>query len=272
MNLASNLLACRCFRCWALAFCLLAGILGPSSSGAQDTKTCALVVIHGKWGNPQYISFFGRRMEPTCDFKSIEMPWAKRRAYDQTYDAALADIAAQVKAFRDQGHRRVLLAGHSFGANAALAYMAKIGDVDGVIALAPGHSPQSMYERGIGRDAVDKARELVAAGEGDKTLTMEDLNMGQRQTMRMKAVVLLSYFDPKGLGDMPTSAAAFKKPVPFIWVAGSADPLTSRMGPEYAFKRAPEHPASRYLEVQSDHGSTPEVAAPEVLEWIKRLP
>jgi dienelactone hydrolase len=261
----------RWLRTWGGVAVALMGAMAAAPAGAQDDKACAIVLMHGKWGNPQYISFFGRKMEPTCVFKSLELPWAQRRAYDEPYETAIADIAAQVKTFRDQGYRRVLLAGHSFGANAAMAYMATRGDADGVIALAPGHSPANMYERGIGRDAVDQARERVAAGQGSETLTMEDLNQGQRRPMRMKAAVLLSYFDPKGLGDMPSSAAAFKRPVPFLWVIGTGDPLY-RAGPGYAFAKAPAHPASRYLEVQADHAGTPDAAAPQVLDWIKSLP
>lgn len=247
---------------------LLAGLCLPAL--AQD-KGCAIVVMHGKWGNPQYISFFGRKMEPTCAFKSIELPWSSRRNYDEPYPLALAEIKAQVQAFRDQGYKRVLLAGHSFGANAALAYMAEVGDADGVIALAPGHSPFFMYQRGIGKDAVDKARELVAAGKGDEVLAMEDFNQGKRQSIRMKAKVLLSYFDPDGLAHMPKSASRFKKPVPFIWVIGTADPLYP-VGADYAFNKAPVHPTNKYLVVEADHAGTPDVAAAQVLEWIKSLP
>ena len=237
---------------------------------AQD-KACAVVVMHGKWGSPQYLASFGRKLEPTCAYKSIELPWAHRRAYDQPYPVALADIAKQVKQFRELGYQRVLLAGHSFGANAALAYMAEVGDADGVIALAPGHAPAFMYNRGIGRSEVDKARELVAAGKGDESITMDDLNQGKRLSMRMSATTLLSYFDPVGLGHMPGTAARFKKSVPFLWVIGTADPLYAA-GPDFVFNRAPAHPASKYLVVQADHAGTPDAAAAEVLAWVKSLP
>lgn len=227
--------------------------------------------MHGKKGNPQHMGFFGSKLEPTCDYKSIEMPWAKRRNYDEPYPVALAEIKAQVDAFRAQGYKRVLLAGHSFGANAALAYMAEIGDVDGVIALAPGHIPQVMYERGIGRDAVDHARGLLASGKGDEILSMDDLNQGKQQSIRMSAKVLLSYFDPKGLGNMPATTARFKRPVALLWVLGTKDPLYPR-GANFAFNSAPPHPASKYLVVEADHSGTPDAAASEVLEWIKGLP
>ena len=72
----------------SLWLCLL---VWPAS--AQD-KACAVVVMHGKWGNPQYIQFFGRKLEPYCSVKSMEMAWSQRRNYDKPYAAALEEIAA----------------------------------------------------------------------------------------------------------------------------------------------------------------------------------
>jgi pimeloyl-ACP methyl ester carboxylesterase len=132
-------------------------VVAVSTPALAQDKGCFLVVMHGKWGNPQYISAFGRKMDAVCSHKSIEMPWSLRRNYDQPYPKALEEIQAEVRKARDAGYSKVVLAGHSFGANAALAYMAEIGDVDGVIALAPGHSPSHMYEQGIGREAVETA-------------------------------------------------------------------------------------------------------------------
>lgn len=251
-----------------IVIALLALLAGPSL--AQE-KECAVVLIHGKWGNPQYMIFFGNKLKPTCDSKSIEMPWSRRRNYDAPYATALAEIKEQVETFRQQGYKRVVLAGHSFGANAALAYMKIEGDVDGIVLLAPGHTPSFMYQRGIGRDAVDKAREFVSAGKSDETLSMDDFNQGNRQSIRMKASVLLSYFDPNGLGNMALSSAEFKKPVPVLWVVGTRDPLYPA-GTGYGYDKTPLHEASKYLVVEADHANTPDASAVQVVEWLKALP
>lgn len=248
--------------------CLLA--LLARHSFAQE-KPCAIVLMHGKWGNTQYISFFGKRLKPTCDFKSIEMPWSRRRNYDEPYSAALAEIKEQVDQFRQQGYKRIVLAGHSFGANAALAYMKTEGDVDGIVLLAPGHTPSYMYQRGIGKDAVDKARELVSAGKSDESLSMDDFNQGSKQSIRMKAGVLLSYFDPNGLGNMALSSAEFKKPVPVLWVVGTRDPLFPA-GSSYGYDKTPHHDASKYLVVDADHANTPEASVGQVVDWLRTLP
>lgn len=158
---------------------------------------------------------FGRRLEPYCAVKSIEMLWSKRRGYDASYPQALQEVAGQVQALRAQGYRRVAVMGQSFGGNAAMAYMAHVGDADAV-------------------------------------------------------VVLLRYFDPAGLGHMPGTAAAFKKPVPFLWVVGTADRMYA-LGEDYAYRKAPAHPDSKYLVVTAGHLDTPDVAAEQVLEWLRGL-
>ena len=238
---------------------------------AQEQKSCALILMHGKWHNPRDFGFFGGKLEPNCAYKSIEMPWSQRRNYDEPYPVALANIKAEVEAFRREGYKRVILVGHSFGANAALAYMAEVGDADAVISLAAGHSPTYMYQQGIGSRAVDKARSLVESGKGDETLSMDDLNQGRRQSISMKATVLLSYFDPTGLGNMPGTITRFKRSVPLLWIVGDKDPLYP-FGSGYAFDKAPKNPASKYVVLQADHVSTPDAAVSEVLEWIKSLP
>lgn len=246
-------------------------VTAPPARAQDAAKPCAAVLMHGKGGSPRYIGFFGRRLEPYCKVKLLEMPWSQRRDYDAPYPQALQEVAAEVQSFRAQGYQRVTVMGHSFGANAAMAYMAHVGDADAVVALAAGHVPATMYERGIGKAAVDKARDLVRAGQGNEKLTMEDLNQGERRSVRMTAEVLWSYFDPAGLGHMPATAAAFKKPVPFLWVVGTADRMHAA-GEDYAFRKAPAHPASRYLAVSAGHTDAPDVAADQVLEWLKALP
>lgn len=254
----------------ALVMLALAAIATPMAQAQDTAKPCAVVLMHGKWGDPQYMGHFGRRLEPYCTVKSIEMPWSKRRGYDASYPQALQEVAGQVQALRAQGYRRVAVMGQSFGGNAAMAYMAHVGDADAVVVLAPGHAPAFMYEKGIGKDAVDKARALVRAGQGSEKLSMDDLNQGQRSSIRMTAEVLLSYFDPAGLGHMPGTAAAFKKPVPFLWVVGTADRMYA-LGEDYAFRKAPSHPDSKYLVVTAGHLDTPDVAGEQVLEWLRAL-
>lgn len=244
----------------------------PASAWLQTatTPSCALVLMHGKWGGPQGLALFARKLENMCHVVLLEMPWSGRRAYDQPYTVALKEISAQVQTLRDKGYRQVLVGGQSFGTNAALAYMAEVGDADGVLALAPGHSPRLMYQQGMGRVEVDQARTLVTAGQGAQALTINDMNQGRRRNMTMSAETLLSYFDPDGLGHMPKTSASFKKAVPVLWVIGTQDPLYPA-GEAFAYAKLPPHGKSRYLVVEAGHGNTPEVATAGVIEWLKGL-
>lgn len=233
---------------------------------AQD-KACAVVVLHGKWGNPQGMALFANRLEPPCASKVLEMPWAQRRSYDEPYPVALAAIGAQVAAFRAQGYRKVVVAGQSFGANAVVAYLAEGGDADAAVVLAPGHTPKIWYERGISKEAVDKARELVAAGKGRDTLSITDVNQSERRSMSMRAEAMVSYFEPEGLGDIPTSAARVKRALPVLWVTPVGDTLLLR--PSYGFEQLPPDPKSKFTQVQSGHMSVPDASGGIVQEWLK---
>ena len=236
-----------------------------------STDDCVVILMHGKWGSTQSVSSFGRQLAPACDYESIEMPWSLRRNYDEPYSAAIGEISKVLAAKRAKGYRRVLLAGHSFGANAAIAYMAERGDVDGVIAIGPGHVPAMFYHRGLTRDSVEAARKLIADGQGNDKAWFDDVNQGQRKSIRTSANVYFSYFDPVGIGDMPSSALRFKQAVPFLWLIGSADGL-QRAGPEFAFNKAPTHPRSRYVVINADHvGVLDGNGAMLVREWIEAL-
>lgn len=259
-------------RLWPLAsrlmLALAVAVAAPTHAATDD---CVVILMHGKWGNPQYVSGFGRLLAPACDYESIEMPWSQRRNYDAPYLEAVDEIARIVAAKRAKGIRRVLLGGHSFGANATLAYMAERGDVDGILAVGPGHVPATFYHRGLTRDSVETARKLIASGQGDDKSWFDDVNQGQRKSIRTSASIYFSYFDPVGIADMPSSALRFKQTVPFLWLIGSADGLQAA-GPNYAFSKAPPHPKSRYAVINADHvGVLDGNGASLAREWIEAL-
>ena len=72
-------------KIYQLAFVasLLLCVLAPTRAQAfDDAKTCAMIVMHCKWGGPRFLEGFAGAMAPACDAKSVEMPWSWRRAYD----------------------------------------------------------------------------------------------------------------------------------------------------------------------------------------------
>lgn len=248
---------------------MLLGLMLAAFSVPGIAQDCVVVVMHGKWGGPKspYLRVFAEKVQKVCHVELREMPWSRNRNYDETYEAALSKLSDTVRDYRMKGYKKVFLSGQSFGANASIAYQATFGDIDGVIALAPGHSPYEMYQMGMNRSLIEAAQKHTAEGRPETLLEFTDLNQGERKTFSIRADVFYSYFRPDGLGNMALSVSRFKKSVPFLWVIGTRDPLYPG-GPAYAYEKAPPNSMSKYLVVNANHATTPEVASDQVLAWI----
>lgn len=242
-------------------------VLSPDAKSAESD--IGIVLMHGKWAGPPAppIQILAKALRAN-GFKVITpvMPWGQKRMYDVDYPTALAEIESAVRVLRKEGARRIIIAGHSFGANASIAYASSGRELDGVIAIAPGHAPDLQNFNA----SVAKARQMIANGKADETASFDDKNQGRNRTISTTAKIYLSYFDPDGLGIMPKNAAAIPKPVPFLWVVGTHD-LMYRQGENYVFNKVPKHPRNTYLVVDADHSGTPEVAASQIIEWIMSL-
>lgn len=248
--------------------CLLVLIAAPAA--AADLHGAGVVFLHGKgvWagafdgGIPADLEALGAvTAEP-------EMPWSLGRIYGATWDEAMREIDAAVAGLRQRGATRIAVIGHSLGANAAIAYAARNHAVRAVVALSPGHLPETPEMRQATADAIAKARALVAAGDTSRQL-WPDRVQGIPTFASASPKVYLSMFDPDGPAVIPRNAAALHG-VPLMWVVGRLDPIYSR-GRDYAFSRAPSNPRSSYLEVTAGHLGAPGMARSEVVEWLKSV-
>jgi pimeloyl-ACP methyl ester carboxylesterase len=254
----------------ALLF-LVALALLPAAAWAQPSAT-GVVLMHGKWGTPD------KGIQPVelelrgAGFQVVsrEMPWSDRRAYDAGFDEAMAQIDGEVAQLRAQGARKIVVGGQSFGANMALAYAARHPDINGVIALAPGHSPDRFANNPRMVQSLSKARSLAAAGKTAYS-NFDDVNQGKTREVSARPAVYLSYFDPAGPAVMPNNAAMLSPNVPLLVVVGTKDPIYSA-GTSYIFDRAPRNPYSRFQNVDADHFGTPAAARRIVVDWVKGLP
>jgi pimeloyl-ACP methyl ester carboxylesterase len=242
---------------------------------APDLHGLGVVYLHGKGSWPG--GFDGGIVSSLKDGGALavmpEMPWSFHRRYDATYDQAMAEIDAAVAGLKTSGANRIVIIGHSLGANAAIGYAARHPDIAGVAALAPGHLPEVGNLREFVSDAVARAKALVADGKGNVPQTFPDMAQGIPLTATATPIVYLSWFDPDGPAVIPKNAAAMgaaTKPVPLLWVAGKLDPI-DRRGPEYAFNAAAKNPKSKYVEVFAGHLTTPLVARKQVVDWINSL-
>lgn len=254
----------------ALALGLALGLSG-SGGVAWAAGPIGVVVIHGKDSKPPH-----RGVGPLASrlaaegflVETPEMPWSAARGYDADYEQAMAEIDAAVARLKARGASAIVVAGHSLGGNAAIGYGARHPGLKAVVALAPGHNPDVPAMRDLCAESVARAKAMVAQGRGGETASFTDRNHGQTFQRQAVARLYLSYFDPDGPAVIPRNAA--KLTAPLLMVVGDADPL-SKLGPDYAFAKAPANPLGKYASVSADHMGTPAAAGDLVVTWLKGL-
>jgi pimeloyl-ACP methyl ester carboxylesterase len=250
------------------ALCLLWLVATPVH--AASLQGTGVVFLHGKgvWagafdgGIPAALEAEG------AVAASPEMPWSLWRIYGATYEEAMREIDAAVAGLKARGASRIVVIGHSLGANAAIGYAASRHGVAAVVALSPGHLPETAEMRERTADAIAQARAWAAAGDKSRH-TWPDRIQGIPTFAMASPAVYLSMFDPDGPAVIPKNAAALHG-VPLLWVVGESDPIFAR-GRDYAFSRAPKNPKSRYMEVAAGHLTAPRAARTQVVEWVKSL-
>jgi len=271
----------RILAFFACALAALGAALSPNMSGAaadEQLQVFGIVFLHGKasWPGAMNGGILSALRDEGALIATPEMPWSFHRRYAATYDQALAEIDAAVGELKGKGARRIVVIGHSLGANAAIGYAARrpgMAELAGIVALSPAHLPEVGDMRDFVADAVARAKKLVAEGKGDVPQTFPDMAQGIPLIAHATPIVYLSWFDPDGPAVIPKNAAvlgAAPHPVPLLWVVGKLDPI-DRRGPEYAFDAAAKNPKSKYIEVFAGHLTTPLVARKQVVEWINSL-
>jgi pimeloyl-ACP methyl ester carboxylesterase len=265
---ADRTAAARAMLALARLLCLLVLIATPAA--AAGLQGVGVVFLHGKgvWsgafdgGIPAALEAEG------AVTASPEMPWSFLRMYGATYDDAMREIDTAVAGLKGRGATRIVVIGHSLGANAAIGYAGRRPGIAAVVAISPGHLPETSEMRARTASAIVEARALAATGEKSKHV-WPDRVQGIPTLATASPGVYLSMFDPDGPAVIPKNAAALHG-VPLLWVVGESDPIFTR-GREYAFERAPRNPRSRYIAVPAGHLSAPSVARSQVVEWVRSL-
>lgn len=259
----------------ALVAALIGAVPLAEAAPAANLHGLGVVFLHGKgsWAGGFDGGILGTLADEGAVVAKPEMPWSFNRRYDATYEQAMTEIDGEVAKLKAKGAERIVIVGHSLGANAALGYAARHPELAGVVALAPGHLPEVDPLRGYVSDAVAQAEALIAEGKGNVRRRFPDMAEGIPLTTTATPIVYLSMFDPNGPAVIPKNAAAIgasAHPMPVLWVAGKLDPI-DRRGPEYAYDAAAKNPKSRYIEVFAGHLTTPLVAHGKVVAWINSL-
>jgi pimeloyl-ACP methyl ester carboxylesterase len=251
---------------------LLAALLLLPASVSAETPSVGVVLMHGKWGTAQGPIQAIELALKGAGFSVIsrEMPWSDRRAYDAGFDEVMGELEADVAGLRAAGARKIVIGGQSFGANIALAYAARHPDVDGVIMISPGHTPERFARIPAISESLAKARQLIAAGKGGSYANFQDNNQGRTREVSAHPAVYLSYFDPEGPAVMPVNAARLSPATALLVIVGTKDRLSAE-GTTYIFDRAPHNPYSAFRSIAADHFNAPAEARRIVVDWVKGL-
>ncbi len=245
----------------------------PAGVEAVAGEKIGVVLMHGKRGTARERSPLGPLIYRLGveDFlvSAPDMPWHRERWLDKDHKQSMAEIDAVVADLKSRGATKIVVGGHSMGANAALGYGARRNGLAGVLAIAPGHfNGDDDFQLMLDHD-YQRAQEMVDAGKGEDVAVFRDANQRKEWKGEFKARIYLSWYDPQGPASMPKNAAGLKPGTALMWIVGGKD--SSGRGKHYAFERAPAHPKNAYVIVPGGHRDTPEEGADKIIAWLKRL-
>jgi esterase/lipase len=272
-------------RAKALRFIFCASVLfGCSLAMGQNGKTqepvrqasptsrlpaaapVGIVLMHGKKGAPAYLDQVKTVLEDHGYLVSTpEMCWSANRMYDRIYADCLTEIDAAVAGLKQRGAKSIVIAGHSLGGGAAIAYGANHDDLVGVIGIAAGDAfwgPPSLLPD------IARAKSLVDKGEGDTRREFEDVSTVGSKPMRTTAAHFLSFVAQSPSQLMPENAARLR--VPLLLIAGTRD-MVSLQYETRTYDKVRNHALNRFVQVEADHNGTLRVGMKDVLDWLASL-
>lgn len=237
---------------------------------ANANGKVGVILMHGKDGTVKPRSPLGKlggKLSGRFKVVLLDMPWSRSNRFNGTMDDAFAKIDAAVQSLKSSGVTKIVVGGHSLGANNALAYATQRTGLAGVLMIAPSHEPQRM----MGTAGVLKvARANVAAGKPGTMVTIIDKYQGRPLPRNVKSSVALSWWDPNGLAVMQKTAPKMASGAPVFWVIGSNDPMQPR-GKTEIYDKIPAAPKSAYSVVPGGHMSAPMKGAQKISTWLSGL-
>src|SRR5688572_21807264 len=163
---------------------------------ARAAERIGVVFMHGKQSAPDEHGPLANAIAAAGFLVDRpEMCWSGRRIYNHDYLGCLREVDAAGERLRQRGATAFVVAGHSLGANGALAYGARHA-VRGVVALAPGHTPELRASRPPIAESLARARTMIAAGRGDLRAAFADFNGDLAITVMATPVAYLSFSAP----------------------------------------------------------------------------
>ncbi|MBI3514391.1 MAG: alpha/beta hydrolase [Proteobacteria bacterium] len=225
-----------------------------------------IVLMHGKRGSPGYLANTKTALEDHGYLVSTpEMCWSSNRMYDRAYLDCVTEIDAAVADLRQRGAKSIVVAGHSMGGTAAVAYGANHDGLTGIIGFA---AADAFFGPPHALPDIARAKSLVDEGKGDVLGEFEDIRPSGRMRMRTTAAHFLSFVSPPAAHRMPANAARLRAPL--LMVAGTLDMFTLEYAAR-AYDRAPDYALNRFVQVGADHSGTLQAGMAPVLDWLASL-
>ena len=246
-------------------------LIALTLTSARAGSDIGIVVLHGKQGaagGRPTASFLQALRNAGYMIQAPTMCWANVRIYDATFPNCMREVDTAVAALRAAGARRIVVAGHSQGGEAAIVYGAQHPELAGVIALAPAGAPEGMARNPGVAQSIGQARQMVAAGQGEQRTGFNDTNDGTNFTVTTTPTIYLSFMEVGGPADFPAALPQLREPI--IWVAGTQDRTQAQAAA--LFTRLPPNKLNRFVQVGSAHLDTPAAGTGSVLEWLSTLP
>lgn len=222
---------------------------------AFELRGAGVVLIHGKAGGQGPLQPLAQGLKARG--ATVVLPRMSWTSGYRTYDQTLGEVQAAVSRLKAGGASRIVLAGHSLGANISMSYAARVGGVDAVVALAPGHRPDFIASQT--GESLAQAKAMVAAGQGAQKGRFLDFNQGRTFPITTTAEAYLNFFDPSGPAAQAAQASGVR--VPTLWVIGTGDRAAMNDRAAYSGTR---------IVVEADHQTTPRVAVAEVIDWLQK--
>jgi pimeloyl-ACP methyl ester carboxylesterase len=250
-------------------------VLLAALTACQTTKvepisgdTIGILLMHGGLpGTPYYSRGLGSKLRSAGIVVRMPlMPWGKGRAIDKGYEESMVEIDTYVADLKKAGAKRIFVAGHSFGANVALGYAARREGLSGVILLAHGHTPESLFSARFFGHVVTKAQAMIDAGNGESSARFTSSYGNFYGT----ANDILSWFDPYGPAATRFNAHRVKPNTPVLCIEGKYAEFEHCINQDI-FSSLPGNPYSRYALVNANHLDTPLASFNEIIDWLRKL-
>ena len=139
--------------------------------------------------------------------------------------------------------------------------------------MAPAGDPPDLSKSPSLAASVKSAIALVKAGKGDAVTEFNDVITGNQPiTVKATPKAFLSFHDPDSQIATMRQLLAEVLPrvkVPVLWVAGTRDPTQGIAS--QAMGKIPANPLSKLVNVDANHGGTPDASGDAVINWLTTL-